>query len=143
MGKILTGIFIIILSAVTAQAVYAESVGKFTKVEGRVDITRPGSPAEEVNTGTQVFEKDIVRSKSNSKAESLFADGNILKLAQNTRVEISEYINVSGRRSTVLNLSDTMTSEQIEFSGVAGGTHTAGASGSFAGEGAGYVNEKP
>ncbi|MBN1906598.1 MAG: FecR domain-containing protein [Deltaproteobacteria bacterium] len=104
MGKILTGFFIIMLAAVASHAVYAESIGKFTKVEGRVDITRPGSPAEEVNAGTQVFEKDIVRSKSNSKAEILFTDGNILKLAQNTRVEISEYINESGRRSAVLNL---------------------------------------
>jgi hypothetical protein len=104
MGKIFTGFFFIILSAMVSQAVYGESVGKFTKVEGRVDITRAGSQAEEVNSGTLVYEKDIVRSKSNSKAEILFTDGNILRLAQNTRVEISEYINASGRRSTVLNL---------------------------------------
>jgi hypothetical protein len=104
MGRILTGFFIIILTAVASQTVYSEPVGKFTKVEGRIDITRPGSPAVEVKQGAEVFEKDIVRSKSNSKAEILFTDGNILRLAQNTRVEISEYINESGRRSTVLNL---------------------------------------
>jgi len=104
MGKTIAGFFIILLAAVASQAVYGESVGKFTKVEGRVDVTRPGGQAVEVNAGVEIFEKDIVRSKSNSKAEILFADGNILKLAQNTRVEISEYINESGRRSTVLNL---------------------------------------
>jgi len=104
MGKIITGVFIIMLAALASQAVYGEPVGKFIKVEGRVDITRPESPAIEVKAGALVFEKDIVRSKSNSKAEILFTDGNILRLAQNTRVEISEYINDSGRRSTVLNL---------------------------------------
>jgi hypothetical protein len=104
MRKIITGFFFIMLSVIASQAVYGEPVGKFTRVEGRVDITRPGNPAEEVKVGSDIFEKDIVRSKSSSKAEILFTDGNILKLAQNTRLEISEYINASGRRSTVLNL---------------------------------------
>lgn len=104
MGKINTGFLLFLLFSIISQGCFAQPIGKFARVEGRVDVTRPGGTAEEVNAGTQVFEKDIVRSKSNSKAEILFADGNILKLAQNTRVEISEYINESGRRSTVLNL---------------------------------------
>ena len=104
MRNIITGIFIIVLSVVTSQAAYAVAVGKFVKVEGRVDITRPGKPAELVNVGTEIFEKDIIRSKSNSKAEILFSDGNVLRLAQKTRVEVSEYISDSNRRSTILNL---------------------------------------
>ncbi len=104
MRKIITGILILLLSAVTSQAVYADAVGKFVKVEGRVDITRPGEPAELVNVGTEIFEKDIIRSKSDSKAEILFRDGNVLRLAQRTRVEVSEYISDSSKRSTILNL---------------------------------------
>ncbi len=104
MRKIITGILIIMLSAATSQAVYAKAVGKFVKVEGRVDITRPGEPAELVSVGMEIFEKDIIRSKSNSKAEILFRDGNVLRLAQKTRVEVSEYISDSNRRSTILNL---------------------------------------
>ena len=104
MRKIITGILILLLSAVTSQAVYADAVGKFVKVEGRVDITRPGESAELVNVGTEIFEKDIIRSKSDSKAEILFRDGNVLRLAQRTRVEVSEYISDSSKRSTILNL---------------------------------------
>ena len=106
MKKIVTGILIVMLSMATSQAVYANAVGKFIKVEGRVDVTRDGNPAELVSAGTEVFEKDIVRSKSDSRAEILFADGNILRLAQKTRIEISEYIvdSSSNKRSAILNL---------------------------------------
>ena len=106
MKKIITGILITMLSIWASQAVYAKPVGKFIKVEGRVDITRQNKPAEQVTAGDEVFEKDIIRSKSDSKAEILFTDGNVLRLAQKTRVEISEYIvdSSSNKRSAILNL---------------------------------------
>jgi len=69
----------------------AEPVGKFTAVEGKVDITSPGEEARPAQVGDEISVGDIVRSKSKSKAEITFHDGNILRFAQNTRVKISEY----------------------------------------------------
>lgn len=75
------------------QSVAAEPVGKFTLVEGKVDVLRGGLlPAVFVKTGDPVFVKDIVRTKSQSKAEILFNDGNQIKIGQRTRIDISEYV---------------------------------------------------
>ena len=104
MRKIITFILCILFLSITSVSAQAKSVGKFTKVEGRVDITSPGDSARLAFPGAVIFEKDIIRAKSRSKAEILFNDGNLLRLAQNTRVEISEYISDGHRKSTVLSL---------------------------------------
>jgi hypothetical protein len=90
-----------IITPLYAQTV---SVGKFTKVEGRIDVTRPGREARTVHVGDPLYQKDIIRAKSRSKAEILFSDGNVLRLAQNTRVEISEYIAGTGKTSAIIKL---------------------------------------
>jgi hypothetical protein len=69
----------------------AEPVGKFTHIEGRVDITSPGQAARPASLGEEVSVEDIVRSKSKAKAEITFIDGNVLRFARNTRVKINEY----------------------------------------------------
>jgi len=70
-----------------------EPVGKFTLVEGKVDVLRGGAmPAISVKVGDLVFVKDVVRTKSQAKAEILFMDGNQIKVGQRTRIDISEYI---------------------------------------------------
>lgn len=68
-----------------------EPAGKLTAVEGRVDITSPDEEARPAQVGDEISVGDIVRSKSESKAEITFHDGNILRFAQNTRVRTSEY----------------------------------------------------
>ena len=73
-------------------SVQAAPVGKFTFLSGRVDITSPGQAARPVQLNDDVAVGDIVRAKSRSRAEITFVDGNILRLAQNTRVEITEYM---------------------------------------------------
>ncbi len=92
---------LIIISPFIAQA---GPVGKFTNVEGRVDITRPDKAAVPVKVGDEIYEKDIIRTKSKSKAEIVFFNGNSLRLAQSTRVEISECITGEQRNSSVLRL---------------------------------------
>jgi|GEM_PF-6999217 hypothetical protein len=76
----------------------AEAVGRFTAIEGRVDVLRPGEKrASPVALGAAVSEGDIVRTKSDSFAEITFSDDTVLKLTQSTRVEIKEYL-LSGNK---------------------------------------------
>ena len=71
----------------------AESVGKFTKVEGTVDVLREGNlPAIPVKVGDPIFVKDVIRTKSNSRAEIIFVDGNTIKISQRSRIDVSEYL---------------------------------------------------
>lgn len=82
-----------------------EAIGKFTHVEGRVDALRGGSlPAAPVKVEDPVFLKDIIRTKSDSKAEITFTDNSLLRIAQRSRIDVSEYIVEEGRRSAVIKL---------------------------------------
>jgi hypothetical protein len=73
-------------------ATAADAVGKFTHVEGKVDILREGAfPAITVKAQDQVYPRDIVRTKSASKAEIIFKDNTVLQIAQRSRIDISEY----------------------------------------------------
>ena len=82
------------------------AVGKFTFVQGRVDVLRQPAPrAVPVKMGDAVFVGDIIRAKSASKAEITFKDGNIVRVAPNTRVEISEYMFDEAKGKGVLKLS--------------------------------------
>lgn len=85
-------------------AVQAEPVGKFTHIEGRVDITSPGQAARPAQLGDEISVGDIVRSKSRSKAEITFMDGNILRLTKSTRVKITEYLFDEERTSVIFRL---------------------------------------
>lgn len=68
------------------------AVGRFTVVDGRVDVLRPGkSRAEPVDVNASVSAGDIVRTKSNSFAEIVFIDGAVLKISESSRIEIKDY----------------------------------------------------
>ena len=83
----------------------AEAVGKFTFVEGRVDAMREGNlPAISVKVGDPVFIKDIIRTKSDSKAEIMFIDKNILRIGQRSRIDISEYYIDETKKASVIRL---------------------------------------
>jgi len=84
----------------------ADSVGRFTIVQGRVDILKEGNlPAASVERGDPVFVKDIIRTKSDSRAEVTFRDGNILRIDQRSRVDISEYYTEEGRSKGIVKLA--------------------------------------
>lgn len=77
----------------------AGMVGKFTAIDGRVDVLKPGEKrASPVSAGSPVSEGDIVRTKSGSFAEITFTDDTVLKLTQSTRVEIKEYLMAGNKR---------------------------------------------
>src|SRR3990172_3169275 len=82
----------------------AAPVGKFTSVEGNVDVTAPGKEAVPANTGDPLNVGDIIRTKSKSKCEVAFIDGSILRLAENSRLRVSEFTQEKEQRSATLNL---------------------------------------
>lgn len=89
-------IYAIVLSALLSVLFFHTlsyaSVGRFTAVEGRVDILRPGERrAVAVREGDEVSPGDAVRTKKNSFAEIVFNDETRLRLAANTRVVIKDY----------------------------------------------------
>lgn len=87
--KILT-IFLSIL--LVAPYAFAGEVGKVTYVEGRVDVLRQdASMAAPIREGEMISVGESLRTKSKSKVEVKFNDGTILRLAQNSKVEIKDY----------------------------------------------------
>ena len=82
----------------------AAPVGKFTSIEGNVDVTPPGKEAIKVNLGDPVNVGDIIRTKSKAKCEVAFLDGTILRLAENSRLRVSEFSQDQGQRNATLNL---------------------------------------
>lgn len=85
-------IMALILFSLSPALLFAGEVGAFAQVEGRVDILREGtSVAAPVKVGDNVSMGDVVRTKSDGKAEILFKDGTNLKLASETRIKIDEY----------------------------------------------------
>src|SRR3989304_1918045 len=104
--KIISVFLLLFLIFLPSLAQSQTAVGKFTFVQGRVDILRQPAPrAMPVKMGDAVFVGDIIRAKSGSKAEITFKDGNIVRVAPNTRVEISEYMFDEAKGKGILKLS--------------------------------------
>src|SRR3990172_1368495 len=85
--------------------IYAEPVGKVSLLEGSVDILRKGkTTAEMAEINIPVNIGDIIRTKSNSKAEIKFIDDSIIRIAEKSRMEIKEYLFEKGgakRKGTI------------------------------------------
>jgi len=79
-------LLILALIAFIPDSSLSAQVGKFTGVEGNVDVTVPGKAAKRVSVGEPVQVGDIIRTKSKSKCEVTFLDGNIVRFAENTRL---------------------------------------------------------
>ena len=86
----------------SARAYAAEAVGKITRVEGRVDILRQGNlPAVPAHVDDALYQKDMVRTKSSSRAEILFRDNTVLRIAQRSRIDISEYFTGESNKGVI------------------------------------------
>lgn len=91
-----------VLSALNTPAGAADVIGRFSVVEGRVDVLREGKlPAIAVKVSDSVFVKDIIRTKSDAKAEITFSDGNVLRISQRSRIDISEYVSEEKGNRTI------------------------------------------
>jgi len=100
----ISAIMVLALLILFPLAVQAAPVGEFTMVQGTVDITSPGQAAMPANVGDLINQDDIIRTGSGSRADIRFVDGNILRLADDTRIEVSEYVSEVEKTSAVLNL---------------------------------------
>jgi hypothetical protein len=86
----------------SSQSYAAEAVGKFTRVEGKVDILRQGAlPAMPAHVDDSLFQKDIIRTKSSSGAEIRFKDNTVLRIAQRSRIDISEYFSGESNKGII------------------------------------------
>ena len=99
-------ILVCLFLTLTSTLTYAEAIGKITAVEGNVDIMKPGQERViPVRLLEPVSEGDIVRTKRSGKAEITFDDESIIRLAPNSRLQITEYLmEGSKRKSGVMNL---------------------------------------
>lgn len=98
--KFILMLFFLAVTCLTGVAdLRAASVnGYFTIVEGRVDILKKGAEAVlPVALGDKVEVGDIVRTKSNSRAQIEMQDKSLLNLAENSRVEIRRFSITGGK----------------------------------------------
>jgi len=89
----------------------AEVVGRFTQVEGRVDLLKGGNlPATPVAVNATVEPQDVVRTKSLSKAQITFIDNSLLTISPRSRIAIAEYMiePAQGKRRAVLEIFQGM-----------------------------------
>lgn len=95
----LIGMIVLVILLLLPMMALAAPVGKITQVEGNVDLSRSGQAAMRASVGDPVNQGDILRAKSKSKAEVTFDDGNLLRLAEGTRVRITQYDNQEKKKS--------------------------------------------
>ena len=87
------------------QAALAAPVGNFLQVEGNVDLLKGGKvPAVPAKVQGAVDVGDVVRTKSDSRAEIKFVDDSVLTIAPESGITIEEYMydaSISERKAVV------------------------------------------
>lgn len=84
-------VFFLVLLLMVPCAVFAAAVGEFTSVTGKVTLTRAGKVYSPV-VKTQLALKDLIVTGSNSEATLVFSDESMIKLSQNSKLEIREFL---------------------------------------------------
>ena len=103
---------------------WAAPIGKITGITGHVDITPAGAAqARKLAVEDTVSSGDIIRTKSKSKAEVSFQNGNILRLAENTRLKISDYMSGKEKNISVLSLLRGKIQKTVKTVGSTGGRY--------------------
>ncbi|MFA5164422.1 MAG: FecR family protein [Candidatus Omnitrophota bacterium] len=75
-----------------SSAAFASGIGTITSLEGSVDLFKAGSESPSAAAlGSEIETGDSVRTKSASKAEITFADKSVVRLAEKTKLDISDY----------------------------------------------------
>ncbi len=98
-------IIIICLSLVIAVSASAKSVGVFTNVSGTVEVlSLYDDEFRQAKMGEDVAVSDAIYTHDNARAEITFHDGNVIRLASETRIEVREYAMRGSESSEVLNL---------------------------------------
>jgi hypothetical protein len=93
-----TFLVLFILSMLSSIA-SAEEAGYFSRVQGRVDVLKPGATSTvPARVNDIVSTGDIVRTKSDGRATIAFKDNSTLNIAPESRVSIDEYAFTDGTR---------------------------------------------
>jgi hypothetical protein len=84
-------------------SVFAEIVGSFTLVKPKVSLIRAGRELMP-GAGHSVAIRDLITTGEEARARILFKDDSILTLAQNTSLEIKEYLIEKDKRNSIISL---------------------------------------
>lgn len=99
-------IFCAVLGIVSAVPALADTIGTISFIDGRVDILKAGmDTAVPLESGAPVSAGDVIRTKSNARAEITLADGTVIRLAQGSKIGLNSanMLNlVRGRMRTVI-----------------------------------------
>ena len=96
--------FFVILQLVIPYTVFAAAVGKFTSVIGKVTLTRAGVPLTPV-VNSQVQLKDLIVTGDKSSATMVFSDDSSIRLQQNSKLEIKEYMMKGQTRKSIFSMA--------------------------------------
>ena len=102
--KLISFMVILFIVMIFASIVQAAPAGKITNLDGRVDVTVPGQPARPSSIGDMVNVGDVIRTKSASKCEVTWVDGSVTRLAENSRLRVTEFMLEKEKRSVSFNL---------------------------------------
>ena len=86
-----------LLLVVPMHSAWAAEAGRITAMEGKADVVRGGGAAVAIKVGDAVNEKDVLRTKRQSRLEVRLTDGSLLKLSELTQIEVKKY-SASGDR---------------------------------------------
>ena len=102
----LWAIFVLaLLSLAIAAGAQAAVVGRFTQVDGQVDLLKQGkTPAAPARVNDGVESGDVIRTKSKAKAQIKFVDDSLVTLAPESRMAVADYVfdAAKGERRAVL-----------------------------------------
>lgn len=89
----------------TAIPAFAEQAGTVTALTGQADILRVGAKtAVPLKLGDSISVGDIVRTKSNGRAEITFVDNSVMKISPRSRLGVDEYLYRSAEQKRVASL---------------------------------------
>ncbi|MFH1595827.1 MAG: FecR family protein [Pseudomonadota bacterium] len=103
--RLLAVITLLALVMVIPAVVDAAAVGRFTMVEGQVDLLRQGKlPAVPAKVQDGVDPGDVIRTKSKAKAQVKFVDDSIITMAPESRIAVADFVydQARGYRRAVL-----------------------------------------
>lgn len=89
----LTGLMFLLALSVLSWGAEGEPIGSITAMDGEVWLGHEGEKAlYSAMLGDSVYRKDHVQTEKGSRVQILFHDESLLNLAENTTIQISEYI---------------------------------------------------
>ena len=91
--RLVAVITLLALIMVIPAVVDAAAVGRFTMVEGQVDLLKQGKlPAVPAKVQDGVEPGDVIRTKSKAKAQVKFVDDSIITMAPESRMAVADFV---------------------------------------------------